>query len=127
MPYEFSFTEQVNVADRARYINDCCVGGDIVSAALLPALQARCGQIDDGQEDWGWYLWANEDGLRLAVHVFTDDSLAGRFRARVATSKRRRFFGYREVDTAALEELKDLVHARLTSWIGLPPLVVHDD
>ncbi len=127
MPYELSFTKRVDVADPARYINDCCIGGDIVSAALLPALQARYGHVDDCEEDWGWFMWASADGLRLAVDIFTDDSLTGRFRARLATSRPRLLFGNKEVDTAALDELKDIVHARLTAWLGLPPLVVHVD
>ena len=41
MPYELVFTKQLSVANPGRYINDCCVGGDVVSAALLPALEAR--------------------------------------------------------------------------------------
>jgi hypothetical protein len=53
MPYELSFTKQIEVANPGLYINDCCVGGDVVSAALLPALEARYGQVDTGEEDWG--------------------------------------------------------------------------
>ncbi len=127
MPFELSFTKRVDVADTARYVNDCCIGGDVVSAALLPALQARYGHVDHGEEDWGWFMWTTADGLRLAVDVFTDDSLAGRFRARVATSKPGLLFGHNEVDTAALDELKNIVQARLASWVGVPPLVVHVD
>ena len=127
MPYELSFTKQVEVANPARYINECCVGGDIVSAALLPALHARYGHVDSGEEDWGWFIWSTSDGLRLAVDIHTDDYLVGRFRARVATSRRGLLFGRKEIDTAALEELKQIVHAALTSWVGLPPLVVHVD
>jgi hypothetical protein len=127
MPYEISFTKRLKVADPARYINECCIGGDIVSAALLPALQARYGQVDSGEEDWGWFIWSTFDGLRLAVDIHTDDYLVGRFRARVATSRRGWLFGRNEIDTSALEELKEIVRAALTSWVGLPPLVVHID
>jgi hypothetical protein len=127
MPYEISFTKRLEIADPARYINECCIGGDIVSAALLPALQARYGQVDSGEEDWGWFIWSTFDGLRLAVDVHTDDHLVGRFSARVATSRRGWLFGRNEIDTSALEELKEIVQAALTSWVGLPPLVVHID
>lgn len=48
MPYELSFTKQLDVTNPARYINECCVGGDLVLAALLPALEARYGQLDTG-------------------------------------------------------------------------------
>ncbi len=127
MPYELSFTKHVQVIDRARYINSCSVAGDVVSAALLPALQARYGRFDTGEEDWGWFMWSTSDGLRLSVDVFTDDDLAGKFRARVATSRRRRLLGWKEIDTAALDELRGVVQAQLTAWLGQPPLVVHVD
>jgi len=127
MPYELSFTRKVEVTDRTRYINECCIGGDVVSAALLPALQARYGKADIGEEDWGWFMWFMSDGMRLTVDIFTDDDLVGRFRARVATNKRRPLFGWKETDTAALEELRQVVHTCLTAWLGRPPLVTHVD
>jgi len=127
MPYELSFTKHLEVPNRARYINECCIGGDVVSAALLPALRGRYGEVDSGEEDWGWFIWSTSDGLRLAVDIFTDDDLLGRFRARIATSKRRPVFGWKEIDTAALEELRQIVDAGLTAWLGHPPLVVHID
>jgi hypothetical protein len=52
MPYELSFTKRVEIADRDLYVNGCCIGGDAVAAALRPALQARHGNADTGQEDW---------------------------------------------------------------------------
>jgi hypothetical protein len=127
MPYELSFTKQIEVANPGLYINDCCVGGDVVSAALLPALKARYGQVDTGEEDWGWFMWSTRDRLRLAVDIFTDDYRVGRFRARIATSRRGLLFGWKEVDTAELEELKQIVQARLSSWLAVAPLVVHID
>jgi hypothetical protein len=72
-------------------------------------------------------MWSIRDGLRLAVDVFTDDYRVGRFRARVATSRRGLLFGWKEVDTAELEELKQIVQARLSSWLAVAPLVVHID
>lgn len=127
MPYEFSFTKQVGVTDRARYINACCIGGDVVLEALLPALSARYGDVDTGEEDWGWFMWSTCEGRRIAVEITTDDDLVGRSRARIATREKKRLFGWKEVDTAALEELRQIVNARLTTWVGQPPLVVHVD
>ena len=127
MPYELSFTKRVEVFDRTRYINGCCIGGDVVSAALLPALQAHYGKVETGEEDWGWFMCATSDGLRIAVDIFTEDDLVGRFMARAATSRKRPLLGWREVDTDALEELREIVQARLTEWVGQPPLVVHVD
>ena len=125
LPYELSFTKRLDVTNPARYINECCVGGDLVLAALLPALEARYGQADTGEEDWGWFMWFARDGLRLAVDIFTDDYLVGRFRARVATSRRGLRFKWKEIDTTELEELKQIVRAQLASWLGVAPLVVH--
>jgi hypothetical protein len=39
MPYVVSFVKFVQVTDPEQYINDCCVGGDIVLDRLLPALR----------------------------------------------------------------------------------------
>ena len=50
MPYELSFTKRAEIAVSDRYINECCIGGDVVSAALLPALKARYGNIETGEE-----------------------------------------------------------------------------
>jgi hypothetical protein len=127
MPYEFSFAKDIGVTDRTRYINDCCIGGDVVLAALLPAISARYGQVESGEEDWGWYLWSTSERQRIAVEITTDDDLVGRFRARIATRTKRQLFGWKEADTAALEELRQIVNSRLTAWLGQPPLVVHVD
>ena len=53
MPYELAFEKALDITETDRYFNECCIGGDIVSAALLPALQARYGTVESGQEDWG--------------------------------------------------------------------------
>jgi len=67
------------------------------------------------------------DRLRLAVDIFTDDYRVGRFRARIATSRRGLLFGWKEDDAAELEELKHIVQAQLLSWLRVAPLVVHVD
>jgi hypothetical protein len=90
---------------------------------LLPTLQARYGDLESGQEDWGWFLWAEKDGLRLAVDIFTDDPLAGRFRARLSTSRRSLLGRRKELDTPALEELAQVVAGSLRGWLGSDPSV----
>ena len=127
MPYELSFTKRVELTDPGRYINECCIGGDIVAAALLSELEARYGNIDTGEEDWGWFVWCSSNGTRLAVDIFTDDYRAGEFRARLTSSKRGLLFGHKEVDTPNLEELKQLVLATLASWLGSMPTVSRVD
>jgi len=36
-----SFIKKVPIADRKQYINDCCIGGDVVVDHLLPFARAR--------------------------------------------------------------------------------------
>ena len=123
MPYELAFEKALDITETDRYFNEYCIGGDIVSAALLPALQTRYGAVESGQEDWGWFLWSASDGLRLAVDIFTDDHSTGLFRAHLSTSKRGLLGDRKEPDTPALEELMQVVNGALTSWLGSAPLV----
>ena len=53
MPYIVSFVKPIAVPDREIYINDCCVGGDLVLEQLMPTLRQRYGgtlsrKIGDG-------------------------------------------------------------------------------
>ena len=41
MPVELSFTKHLKIEDLDLYINECCVGGDMVTSHLLPWVQAR--------------------------------------------------------------------------------------
>ncbi len=54
MPYILSFVKRVEVVDRQQYINECCIGGNVVLKQLLPALRERYGDLMSEQEDWGW-------------------------------------------------------------------------
>ncbi|HEX4912933.1 MAG TPA: hypothetical protein VFV51_03195 [Vicinamibacterales bacterium] len=122
MPYELSFTKPVTIRDRERYINECCVGGDIVVDWLLPSIRERCADIETEQEDWGWFIWFREGGVKLAVDVHTDDGDAGRFRIR-ATSRVRRLLSDKVVDTPELEELRARLESRLLRW-GVKDLTI---
>lgn len=55
MPYAIRFVKSVVIADREQYINDCCMGGDIVLEQLLPSLAARYGNLksNQGRMDYG--------------------------------------------------------------------------
>jgi hypothetical protein len=77
VPYQLSFTRRVAVTDREEYINDCCIGGDIVLNQLLLALRARYGDQRADQEDWGWFIWFRKGDVRPATDVFTDDEEQG--------------------------------------------------
>jgi len=120
VPYELSFTKRVPIRDREQYINECCVGGDVVVDRLLPSVRARYTDVQTNQEDWGWFIWFRQGNVRLAVDVFTDDPEAGAFRVNV-TSNTRRFFVFDSVvDTPQLDELRSLVVSELTAWVDGP-------
>ena len=57
MPYELSFTKRVPIVDREQYINECCIGGDVVVNRLLPSVRSRYTDVQTNQEDWGWFIW----------------------------------------------------------------------
>jgi len=117
MPYEVSFTRRVAVGDREQYINDCCVGGDVVVNRLLPSVRARYTDVQTNQEDWGWFIWFRKGSVRLAIDVFTDDPDGGVFRVHL-TSRTKRLLGLDTVvDTSELEELRALVASELAAWV----------
>jgi hypothetical protein len=126
MPYEVAFTRQVPIRDREEYFNECCVGGDAVVDALLPAVRARYEDIQSNQEDWGWFIWFKKGGVKLAVDVHTDDGDAGEFRIRL-TSRTKRLLGYKEADTPELGELLTLIESELGEWGAVDVKVTPED
>jgi hypothetical protein len=122
MPYELAFAKQLESVDRDRYINECCVGGDLVADALLPALQEKWGALSAIEEDWGWFIWFEQAGVKLAVDIFCDNPDTGDFRIHL-TSRVRRFLGTKVVDTPELYVLKNIVVDSIATWIGKLPSV----
>ena len=117
MPYVIAFVKPVQVADLEQYINDCCVGGDIVLDRLLPSLRERYGNdLQSNQEDWGWFAWFEESGVKLAVDVHTNDHALGEFQLHLTSRRPRFLLGAKVQDTAELEQLRDLVVSQLQSW-----------
>lgn len=117
MPYLIGFKKTVPIVDREQYINDCCVGGDLVLDQLLPRLRARYGKsIQSNQEDWGWFAWFESAGTKLAVDVFTDDEVRCEFQIHLTSRKPRFILGAKTQDTPELEELRQLVIDTLTAW-----------
>ena len=118
MPYEISFTKPVTLTDRDQYINECCVGGDIVASQLLPAIRDHYTDVQTNQEDWGWFIWFRDGNVKLAVDIFTDDPAQGAFRIHL-TSRTKRFLVLDNVvDTLELEKLRALVTTELAAWAG---------
>jgi hypothetical protein len=114
VPYEVSFVKPVPIVDRD-YINDCCIGGDIVVDRLLPTVRERYQAIQSNQEDWGWFIWFKKDAIGLAIDVFTDSAEHGQFRIHL-TSHTKRLFSRRVADTPELEELRTMVESELKAW-----------
>ena len=112
MPVILEFTRPVTITDREQYINECCVGGDIICEALLPAVRERYQDVESAQEDWGWFIWCKQGPLMLAIDVYTDDADAGAFRV-CLTTRVKKLFGYKDVDTSELDELRSFVEAEL--------------
>ncbi len=116
MPYALSFSKKVEITDPDQYINDCCIGGDVVLDRLLPTLKEKYGDLQSNQEDWGWFAWFEDGQVKLAVDIFTDDHEAQQFQI-LLTSRRPRFILKDKVeDGSELEALRDLVVRELTEW-----------
>jgi hypothetical protein len=121
--FEISFQKEIAVTKRD-YINECCWGGDVIRDHFLPPVSSRYEKIQTDQEDWGWFLWFERDGVRLAIDIFCDDPSTYQFRLRLYSLRRKFFFFHTEVDSPHLIELKDLVVADLQAW-GCDPNVEH--
>jgi hypothetical protein len=122
MPYELTFIKPVQAQDKEIYFNDCCYGGDVVADALLPALKLRYPDCEGaGQEDWGWFIWFRDGEIFLAVDIYCNDSTTGAFKVHLTSRKKRWLRPSNIADTPQLEELKQIVIARLTEWVGIAP------
>jgi hypothetical protein len=108
----------------ADYINDCCWGGDVITARLLAALPRSHRDVDTGQEDWGWYLWITEGDLRLEFNVFCHSPAQASFQAHLIALRRRRILSNIIIDHPALDELAALAIPLLESWSGRPCAVL---
>ena len=96
--------------------NDCCIGGDLVLAQLLPALHDRYEDLQSNQEDWGWFAWFELSKVKLAVDVHTNNAEAGEFQIHLTSRRPRLLLSDKIVDTPELEGLRELVIFRLQSW-----------
>jgi hypothetical protein len=120
MPYELSFTKRVPIVNRDEYINECCVGGDVISARLQPVVRERYRDVQAEQEDWGWFIWFRRGPVSLAIDIFTDDPETGEFRIHL-TSRTKKFGLFSSVqDLPELEEVRELVLHELDGWTETP-------
>lgn len=117
MPYELRFTKPISVEDPEVYWNECCWGGDRVSDHLLPVIRNNYTDIQNDQEDWGWFIWFRDGDAKLAIDIFCDDPKTGKYRVFLTSQVKRSFFGYQITDSDALFELKNRVCERLVGWV----------
>lgn len=127
MPYELTFRKALPVADPGLYLNECCIGGDVVCDALLPALERRYDEPAANQEEWGWGIRMEQAGVELAVDVFCEDTFVGEYKLLLTA----RVLGSRGagpvVDLPQLEALRTLVVETLRRWVGSRPAVLRLD
>ena len=116
MPFALRFRKSIADAGGEPYINDCCIAGDVVLGQLLPSLNRVYGPLEPTQEDWGWFVWFEHDGIKLAVDVFTHDHVAGEFEIHLTSRKPRFLRTAQVVDTPGLDSLRDRVVAALERW-----------
>ena len=116
MPYIVSFVKPVVIVDPEQYINDCCIGGDIVLEQILPALRERYEYLQSNQEDWGWFAWFEHPRIRLAVDIHTTNATVGEFQIHLTSCKPRFLLCDKIEDTPELESLRELVVSKLQSW-----------
>src|SRR5438270_736536 len=90
MPYEVSFKKRLTVGDRAgeeEYFNDCCWGGDVIGKHLEPLVARNYQRVKVEQEDWGWYLWFEKNGVGLEINIMCDDEGTGQFRIHLVSTE----------------------------------------
>jgi hypothetical protein len=129
MPYELSFTKAFTVGDREgeeEYFNDCCWGCDVIGRHLEPLIAKNYQPVKVEQEDWGWYLWFEQNGVGLELNIMCDDQQAGTFRIHVVSTESPKK-QTEIVDTPQLEVLRDLVVPELKRWAGEVAVVKVDD
>ncbi|WP_105216043.1 hypothetical protein [Pseudoalteromonas sp. T1lg22] len=122
MPYELKFTKKLDFGDEDNYFNECCYGGDIIVDLLLPGVRSNYLDIQDDQEDWGWFIWFSNGKTRCAIDVFCDDPVVGDYTLHVTCYDRERkfmIFSSEVENKIELERVRDLVVGSLKDCLGV--------
>ena len=117
MPYELKFSKVIVVENRDVYWNECCVGGDKISDHIIPMIRENYSDIQDNQEDWGWFIWFKGGSSKLAIDIFCDDPDEGQYRIFLTSQVKPSFFGYRIIDSEDLVLLKKRTKEVLANWV----------
>ncbi len=63
-------TNRFNLSEvKEHFINPCCFGEDLAAWLCARLLEREAEVTGPGQEDWGWYLEANNQGRRYFIGV----------------------------------------------------------
>jgi hypothetical protein len=116
VPYRIVFTKPLAIAEPDKYINACCVGGDLVLDHLLPSIRGRYQSVRAQQEDWGWFAWFEQQGIKLAIDVHTDAPVGGKFQLVLSSRVPKLLFGWKVEDTPELETMAAMVEQALRAW-----------
>ncbi len=84
----------------------------------LPTISGHYEDLQQNQEDWGWFIWFCRGRTALAVDVFCDDPAQGAFRVHLTSRHKRWLLFDQVVDTPELEELREVVVRELEAWAG---------
>jgi hypothetical protein len=117
MPYELKFSKVIAVENQNIYFNECCIGGDKIADHILPMIRDNYSDIQDDQEDWGWFIWFKGGKSKLAIDIFCDDPDEGKYRIFLTSQVKPSFFGYRIIDSDDLILLKSRTKGVLTDWV----------
>jgi hypothetical protein len=116
MPYKVCFSKMFVIGGRDKYSNECCIGGDLVVDQLRSEIRKRFGDAQEGQEDWGWFIWFKNGPTKFAVDIFCDEPNRGEFRIHLTSRRAKWLFLDSVEDTEELDELKCLVVDLIESW-----------
>lgn len=127
MPYEVVFRKEIEVITPSIYINSDCYGGDVILARLLPEIKERYESLQMNQKECGWFARFRKGHVDFAINVFCEDPDFGVYLIRLTTRVKRFLWFDRVIDTPELEELRDLVVAKLKKWGVLGVSIKHLD
>lgn len=129
MPFEIRFSKKLEIKDSDKYINECCIGGDLVLAEIEKAgfvSDKTNEKVSRGQEDWGWYLWFWRGNAKFEVNICFDNEEevdpAG-YRIHIIRQIKAGLFSKKMEDTDEVGEIKDEVKERIERWTGKPCVV----
>ncbi len=121
MPYDLRFSKAFKTEDKGQYLNECCVGGDIVLAEIQKApfvsLQAN-EKVSHGQEDWGWYLWFWRGNAKFEISICLDEDDNQEFRIHIIRQIKAGLFSKKMEDNEELKTIQNEVKVQIESWTG---------